>query len=181
MFILFKKILNSNPNQLGDILVRADSLFLYNADTLENKRTGTNYTATRVEIASFPNYSFYTPSTVDQVSSVLNVVDVTGGAATSGSSCVGNPGVLDIVYISTSYPLLKTNMLVNQSKLELQPYVFNPDFLVFAESTVYLDLKSKVQDTALLIVLRDSQPKRIMTDLEFADLVTILDPVIVPL
>lgn len=179
MFLLFKKILNSNPNQLGDIIVRADSLFLYNDDVLENRQLGINYHATRVEISSFPNYTFYTPSTVDQVSSTLKVVDLTGGAG-SGSSCAGNPGVLDIVYASSNYPMLKANMLQNQSKLELQPYVFSPEYLVFAEDVVYQDLKTKMQDTALLIVLRDSQQRRFMTDLDFSDLVTILEPTVVP-
>lgn len=179
MFLLFKKILNSNPAQLGDIIVRADSLFLYNDDVLENRQLGVSYSATRVEISSFPNYTFYTPSTVDQVSSTLKVIDLTGGAGT-GSYCAGNPGVLDVIFPSTSYPMLKANMLQNQSKLELQPYVFSPEYLVFSENVVYQDLKTKMQDTALLIVLRDSQQRRFMTDLEFDDLVTILEPTVVP-
>lgn len=181
MFLLFKKILNSNPNQLGDIIVRADSLFLYNDDVLENRQLGVNYNATRVEISSFPNYTFYTPSTVAQVSSVLKVVDLTGGAGPgTGSSCLGDPGVLDIVYAATNFPLLKANMLQNQSKTELQPYVFSPEYLIFAEDVVFQDMKTKMQDTALLIVLRDSQQRRFMTDLDFADLQTILEPIVVP-
>ena len=76
--------------------------------------------------------------------------------------------------------MLKANMLQNQSKLELQPYVFSPEYLVFSENVVYQDLKTKMQDTALLIVLRDSQQRRFMTDLEFDDLVTILEPTVVP-
>ena len=64
MFLLFKKILNSNPAQLGDILVRADSVMLYNSDVLQNQKTGSDYVATRIEIASVPNYSFHTTSTL---------------------------------------------------------------------------------------------------------------------
>lgn len=179
MFILFKKILNSNPAHLGDILVNAESMFLYNDDVLENRKLGTSYNATRIEISSFPNYSFYTPSTVAQISSVLKVIDLTGGAG-SGSSCAGNPGVLDTIYMAATYPLLKNNMIVNNSKTELQPYVFNPVFITFAETMVYQDRKTALPDSCLLLVLRDSQPKRIMTDLEFADLVTILEPLVVP-
>ena len=179
MFILFKKILNSNPAQLGDVLVRADSIFLYNSDALQNKKTGADYNATRIEISSFPNYSFHTPSTMNQVSSVLNVVDLTGGAG-SGSSCAGNPGVLDIVYATSTFPLLKTNMVVNNSLSELEPYVFNPEYLTFAEEVVFRDQKTSLQVTALLLVLRDSQPKRIMTALDFGDLITILEPNVVP-
>lgn len=181
MFLHFKKILNSNPAQLGDIIVRADSIFLYNNDVLENRKTGTNYQATRIELSSFPNYSFHTPSTMAQVSSVLKVIDLTGGGSSTGSSCAGNPGVLDIVYMSTSFPLLRANMLVNNSKSELEPYVFNPDYIVFTEEVVFQDRKTQQQDTAVLLVLRDSQPKRIMTDLDFSDLMTVLEPTSVPL
>lgn len=179
MFILFKKILNDNPAQLGDILVRADSIFLYDSDVLLNQKTGTNYTATRIEISSFPNFSFNTPSTMDQVSSVLNVIDLTGGAGV-GSQCAGNPGVLDIVYPSIRFPLLKTSMIVNNSLTQLEPYVFNPEYLVFSENMIFQDSKTSLQNTALLIVLRDSQPKRIMTALEMDVLVSILEPIVVP-
>lgn len=179
MFILFKKILNDNPTQLGDILVRADSIFLYDTVVLKNQKTGTSYTGTSIEISSFPNHTFNTPSTIDQVSSVLNVIDITGGAGV-GSSCAGNPGVLDIIYPATSYPLLKTNMIVNNSATQLHPYVFNPEYLVFSENIVYQDSKTSAQNTALLIVLRDSQPRRIITALELDVLVAVLEPVIVP-
>ena len=180
MFLLFKKILNDNPAQLGDIIVSAESVFLYNADVLQNKKTGRDYVTTRVEISSFPNYSFYTPSTMDQVSSVLKVIDLTGGAG-SGSYCAGDPGVLDIIYMATTFPLLKANMLVNNSLSEVEPYVFNPEYIVFAENVVFQDRKTAQQATALLLVLRDSQPKRIMTELDFGDLVTILEPTVVPI
>ena len=179
MFILFKKILNGNPAQLGDILVRADSIFLYNSDVLQNKKTGADFNATRIEISSFPNHSFHTPSTMAQVSSMLKVIDLTGGAG-SGSSCAGNPGVLDIVYASSTFPLLKTNMVVNNSLTSVESYVFNPEYLVFAEEVVFRDQKTSQQATALLLVLRDSQPKRIMTALEFSDLITVLEPSVVP-
>lgn len=179
MFLLFKKILNSNPAQLGNIIVRADSIFLYNEDVLENRKLGTSYTATRVELSSFPNHSFYTPSTIGQVSSVLNVIDVTGGAGV-GSSCLGNPGVLDIVYMSTSYPLLRANMIVNNIETELQEFVFNPDYLVFSENVLYRDQRTAQEKIALMIVLRDSQQRRIMSNLEFDDLQAILEPVLVP-
>jgi hypothetical protein len=179
MFIIFKKILNGNPAQLGDILVRADSIFLYNSDILQNKKTGGDYHATRIEISSFPNHSFHTPSTMAQVSAMLNVIDLTGGAG-SGSSCAGNPGVLDIIYAASTFPLLKTNMVVNNSLTSVEPYVFNPEYLVFAEEVVFRDQKTSQQATALLLVLRDSQPKRIMTALEFSDLITVLEPSVVP-
>lgn len=179
MFILFQKILNNNPAQLGYVLVNSDSILLYNEDTLQNQKTGQDYTATRVEVYSFPNYSFHTKSSMAQVSSVLNVIDVTGGAG-AGSSCAGNPGVLDIIYASSTYPMLKANMLVNNSRNELEPYVFNPEYIVFSEEIVFRDQKTSQQSTAVLLVLRDAQPKRIMTDLAFADLVTLLEPISVP-
>lgn len=179
MYLLFKKILNSNPAQLGDILVNADSILLYNSDVLQDKKTGQDYIATRVEIYSFPNYSFHTKSTVAQVSSMLKVIDITGGAG-SGSSCAGNPGVLDLIYMATKYPLLKANMLVNGSKTQLEPYVFNPEFISFSETITYRDQKTSNEDQATLLVLRDSQPRRIMTDLDFDDLVTLLEPSVVP-
>lgn len=179
MFLLFKKILNSNPAQLGDILVRADSVLLYNSDVLQNQKTGSDYVATRIEIASVPNYSFHTTSTIAQVSSMLNVVDLTGGAGI-GSSCAGNPGVLDIIYASSKFPLLKANMVVNNSLTSVEPYIFNPEYLVFAEEFVFRDQKTSQQATALMLVLCDSQPKRIMTALDFSDLVTILEPSVVP-
>lgn len=179
MFILFQKILNNNPAQLGYVLVKSDSILLYNADTLQNQKTGQDYTATRVEVYSFPNYSFHTPSTVAQVSSVLKVIDVSGGAGV-GSSCLGNLGVLDIVYAASTFPMLKANMLVNNSKSELEPFIFNPEYIVFSEEITFRDQKTSLQSTAVLLVLRDAQPKRIMTNLAFADLITLLEPVSVP-
>jgi hypothetical protein len=180
MFLLFKKILNSDPTQRGDIIVRADSILLYNEDVLENRKLGVNYTATRVELASFPNHSFYTPSTLAQVSSVLKVIDMTSGAGT-GSTCAGDPGVLDILYVPISYPLLKTSMIVNNIEAELQDVVFSPDYLVFSENIIYRDQRTGQQKTALMVVLRDSQQRRVMTNLEFSDLQAVLDPTPVPI
>ena len=71
-------------------------------------------------------------------------------------------------------------MLVNNSRNELEPYVFNPEYIVFSEEIVFRDQKTSQQSTAVLLVLRDAQPKRIMTDLAFADLVTLLEPISVP-
>ena len=79
------------------------------------------------------------------------------------------------------FPLLKTNMLVNNSKTELEAYVFNPEYIVFAENIVFRDQNTSLQETALLLVLRDSQPKRVMTNLDFADLITVLEPIVIPI
>ena len=179
MFILFKKILNSNPAQLGNVLVRADSIFLYNEDTLEDHKMRVSYQASRVELSSFPNHSFYTLTTIDALSSLLDVVDMTSGVG-SGSSCAGDAGVLDTVYAVTKYPMIRANMILNQNRNELQAYVFNPEYLIFAEDVVYYDQRLNQQRTALMIVLRDSQQKKILTDLLLADLVAVLEPIIAP-
>lgn len=179
MFILFKKILNSNPAQQGDILVRSDSIFLYNQDTLEDQKLRVSYNATRIELSSFPNHSFYTLTTVDDLSTMLNVVDMTSGVG-SGSSCAGDTGVLDTVYAVTKYPMIRANMILNQNRNEIQAYVFNPEYLIFAEDVVYYDKRLNAERQALMVVLRDSQQKKILTNLMLADLIAILEPLVAP-
>lgn len=180
MFLHFSKIRNSNPAQIEGITVRLDSIMLITEDVLENRTLNVNYTATRVEISSFPNYTFHTTASMNTVAALLEgVVDVTGGAG-SGSTCAGDPGVLDLVYAEARYPMLRVNMLVNSSKHYLQEHVINPEYLVFAEDLVFIDSFTRNQDSALLMVMRDSQPKRLLVDLTLADLDAILDPTVVP-
>lgn len=174
MYLFFKKILNSNPAQLGDIIVETDSILFYNADTLLDQKRGINYQATRVEISNFPGFSFHTLSTVDQISSVLDVHNLTliGG--------VSDPTEIKIIYPISKFPMIKASMLVNDSFTEVENCVFNPKYIVFAEDIIVRDRKTSLSKVALLIVLRDSQPRRLVLNLDFNDIQSALNATIVP-
>lgn len=178
-FYTFYKIFNDNPLQVTPIMVQRNSIFYMNEDY-----TQSNYVATRVEIYGFPNYSFYTPTPLSLVLNSLailhQVIDARSGAGV-GTQCANTPGVIDFVYPVTYFPFIRANMIVNHTRSQLQEYIFNPNYLVFAEESPFRDIKTGLQDVGLTLVLRDSQAKNtLLTDLSFAELSTILDPHVIP-
>jgi hypothetical protein len=167
MFLNFQKI----SNQTSNVLIKSDSIMLLeSANVMIN---GTLTAVTSVEIAGYTRMGFNTPSTFSQVVSVVRSVDVRAGF--DPAVCGAN-----LVYPTMSYPLVQTNMIFNNTMNELVPYAFNPTYLVSAESVSYIDVFDKTQRTALMIVLHDVNPRRIMTNMTFNQLKTILGAIDVP-
>lgn len=168
MFLNFKKL----SNAITDVLVKSDSIMLVESDSVFIN--GTTYpNATRIEIAGYSRMGFHTTSTFAQVTSVLYTVDVTAGF---------DPTVCgaDLVYPAVSYPLITTNMVFNSTLSEIEPFAFNPTFLISAEEVTFIDVVSHAQQIGLMVSLHDVNPRRVLTDLTLAQLKTILRAVDVP-
>lgn len=179
MFLNFQKITTATTSKRSSVLINADAIMLMEVDQLEDKDYGTTFDATRVEVVGFPNLGFHTVSTLDIISSSVKVIDARNGLG-AGSTCGGDPGVVDFCYTITKLPMLKCSMIFNSSISSLQDYVFNPSFLIYAASIVFTDAVSRNQETGLLIVLRDAQPRRILTNLLYSDLCGLLGAIDIP-
>ena len=179
MFLTFDKITTATPTKKSKILVNSESLLLMDSDTFENKELGSSYEATRVEVIGFPNHKFYTLATVSSILALVPSIDMTQGVATIGSQCLNTPGALNFILPSVQYPLIKTLMIFNNSPSETREYVFNPNFIVYAEEVTFYSSGNQ-QQTGLMVSLRDTQPRQILTKMTLADLITLLEPVTVP-
>jgi hypothetical protein len=172
MFLTFQKITTATPSKKSKILVNSESMLLLDVDTFENKELGVQYDATRIEVIGFPNHKFHTLTTFNDVLTYVPAIDLTQGLGI-GSQCAGTPGVLNFVQPSIQFPLIKTLAVFNNS-LETREYAFNPNFIVYAEEVKY---GGNGQYTGLMISLRDTQPRQILTKLALSDLISILDPI----
>lgn len=168
MFLNFQKITNGS----ADVIVKADSIIIIESDPIVVD--GVSYpSATRIEVPGYPKQGFYTKSSFDQVTSVIRTLDVVDGY--DPESCGAT-----IVSPSVSHPLIKTNKINNSTISELEPYAFNPNYLVSAEEYSFTDIKTKNLVTGLMIVLYIANPRRIITKMTLNELKMMLKVIEVP-
>jgi len=138
------------------------------------------YDVTRIEVPGLQQRAaLLTHSTLDMVTSIIKTVDARFGLGI-GTTCNNDAGVLDYIYPTTKYPMLKCSMIFNSSLSTLRDYVFNSSYLISAEDVQFFDPMSNVHGVALMVVLKDAQPRRILTNLLYSDLCAILGAVDVP-
>lgn len=174
MFIQFTKINTAHPTITSPLMVNSADIMQITTDRFQNVDTGIEYIATRVDVIGHPVYSFHTLSTINQINVVLPMVNVTGGAGTGGS-CV-DPSSLDIVYPQAVFPHIRLLSIFNSSLSTTEEHVINPNHLVWAEDMMFYDRISNQQETALLVTLRDTPPRRILSTLLYSDLAILLAP-----
>lgn len=172
MFVTFQKITTSNPSKKSTILVNTESILYMDVDSFEDKSYGGMYDATRIEV---PNYKFFTATPMADILSIIPSVDFTSGVATTGSQCAGTPGALNIILPKIDWPLIKAPMVFNNSPTETREYVFNPSFIVYVEPVMYNGPGGR-QYPALMVVLRDNQPRQVLSKLDMADIISLLEP-----
>jgi len=136
---------------------------------------------TSINLIGYPKNSIFVSISVATLLSYLTVVDLTAGAG-SGSQC-SNPGVLDFVYPRVDHPLISTLAIVNSNLSETRSLTFNPNFLISAEEVLFNDergLQSSSQSTGLMLTLQEPlQARKILTSLSLADLITVLNPMVI--
>lgn len=176
MFLSFQKITTATASRRSQILVNSDEIMYMEVDSVYDKTDNVYYDATRVELIY---NTFHTPSTFTDIASVSAMVDIRNGVG-EGFQWENDPGVVDFTYPVTTLPLLRCNQIANSSRTTLNDYIFNPKFLIYAETVTFNDAINKTVEPALLIVLKDTHPKRILTDLVYDDLVNLLSASIVP-
>lgn len=174
MFIEFQKITTAYPSRRSSVIVNADALLALSVDEFENKEVGAIYAATRVDVIGFPKYTFFTMTDLDVLAETINAVDVTSGFS-SGISCDGGT-VIDTVYPTVRYPFIKAPAIFNNTITETDNFIFNPNFMLYAENVIFNDVVMRSQQTALMIVLRDTAPTKIMSTLNYQDLFNMLQP-----
>jgi hypothetical protein len=178
MYLEFTKINTSHPTTTSQVIVDADEIMLISYDTFRNLDTQSQYDCTRVDVLGHPVYSFHTLSTIDQIHTVVPMIDVRGNVASTNSSCI-DPNSLDIVYPVANFPLIRLTVIHNNRVSESEEHVINPNHIVWAEATVFNDQQTNQQVSALLLCLRDTGPRRIISTLPFLALELLLSPALV--
>jgi hypothetical protein len=173
-FLRFDKLTTSSFTNKQPIIVNKSSILLVEKEVLEDKLYRTTFTASRVHIIGYPEYTFYTLASMESIESILDAVDVTQGIQTGVSSCDGTPGMLDIVNLEGSLPALRLNRIKNNVKADVVPYMCNPNYLLYAEETPFQDEVTEQQTTYLALVFRGIPTRRVPTRLSIDDLSTLL-------
>ena len=176
MFLLFNKISTAHPSQTVPIIISSDAILTVGTEIFEDKGMNGDYVATKVEVIGFPKYTFHTLTPYQTVINQLGTITIANGTAGTGSTCAGDNNVMDIVYPTIRYPFIEASMVFNNTITESVKYTFNSNFLVIAEPMFFNDSYHLDQRTATMIVLRDTHPKKVMTKLDFTELVALLNP-----
>ena len=87
------------------IIIKANDILQVSEIQAQNKVTQQTEIVRQVILVGYPEYAFMTYTPLLTFESILKTVDITGGIVI-GSSC-SVPGVLDIVNVDTSYPMVK--------------------------------------------------------------------------
>lgn len=178
MFLEFQKITTSHPSRRSSIIVKKSLISMIDVDQFENKETGTLYTATRVELAGYPKYSFHTMTSFDDLATIIGTTDVSGNFI-AGTSCSGG-NTLDIVTPAVVYPFVKAKAVFNNTLSETDDYIFNPNFMSHAETVIFNDAVLASQQSALMLVFGDAAPTKVLTKLDYTILKQILQPQVIP-
>lgn len=176
MFLQLNKISTAYPSQTKPVIVNTDAILTVGTEIFENKDLNADYTATRVEIIGFPKHTIHTLTPYDTLIDFLGTVTVANGMAGTGSSCAGDTNVIDVIYPTVKVPFIEAAAIFNNTITESRRYTFNPNFLVYAEEVKFNDVYNLTESTATVIVLRDVQPKQIVTKIAFAQLAALLTP-----
>jgi hypothetical protein len=179
-FLQFDKLTTGTASHKQPILVNRSSILLIEEDVLEDKLYRTTFTASRVHIIGYPEYTFHTLSSMDTIASLLRTVDATQGVSSTGSSCGGTPGILDVLSLEGSLPIIKLNRIKNRVAASTVPYLCNPNYLLYAEETPFQDEETEQEIQYLTMVFRGNPIRRIPTKLDISELATLLTPIIVP-
>ena len=168
MFLEFQKITTAKNSRMSPIIVNSAAIMRIEADTFEDKENRTTYDATRIEVIGFPKYTFFTMTPMNMILNKLSFVDMTSG----------NPGqYLGVMYPNIEYPLIKAPRIFNNTITESDNYAFNPSYLIYSEEFSFNDAVLGTTSTGMMIVLTETSPIKILTNVSYTDLFNILLPV----
>jgi len=172
MFLQLQKfIINSAPSS---IIINASTLLTIDFNNFE--MNGEIVNRTHIEIGN-PKYQFYTLSTITSIEAALKVIDVSAGYV-PGSPCTGGNAV-KIVAPASAFPLLLIRTVHNNTLAETRDIVINPSKILYIENVIFMDATSGAQVTGVLFVMNDANKTRFVTTLSYAEVFSILLPVIV--
>jgi hypothetical protein len=172
MFLQFSKI--SNTAVSSQIIINADDLLTIDFNNFENN--GEIVNATHIEIGN-PKFQFYTLSTIGSIEAALNVINISGGFV-PGPPCSGGNSAT-IIAPASSYPLLLVQTVHNFTFSETREQIVNPSKILYCEVVIFKDTASGQQVSGVQIVMNDSNRTRFLTTLSYADIFSILHPVMV--
>jgi hypothetical protein len=172
MFLEFQKITNTNVSSA--IIINALDLLTIDFNNFE--MNGEIVDQTHIEVGN-PKYQFYTTSTVPNIEAALNVIDISGGFI-PGGVCVGGNSI-EIIAPSSSSPLIKIQIINNNTLSEFRYTILNPTKILYSENVTFIDSLTGQQVTSVLIVMNDINRTNFRTTLNWNDIVSILHPVTV--
>jgi len=178
-FIQLDKFTTRTVSEVAPFIFNKDSFLISEKETIRDASDGHQFVATRVTLLGTPEYTFYTLVDQDVLATALGTVDVTQGLTPGGSSCAGDPGVMDTITYDAEYPMLKLLKILNKVTTNTLEYVCNTNEILYIEEIVYQDKATQMPATALVITFTSTTPRRVMTKLSFADISALLDPDIV--
>lgn len=172
MFLQFQKTTNFTAS--APIIVNALELLTIDFNNFE--MNGEIIDQTHIEVGS-PKYQFYTPSSVSSIEIALNILDLSGGFI-PGPPCSGSNSAW-IVAPQSQFPLLRVQIINNNTLSEFRYIILNPSKILYAETVSFIDSVTSHMVTAVIIVMNDMNRTSFRTTLTYADIVSILHPIIV--
>jgi hypothetical protein len=172
MFLQFQKL--SNFNTSTPIIVNALEMLTIDFNNFE--MNGEIIDQTHIEVGS-PKYQFYTLSTIGNIETALSVIDISHGFV-PGPPCSGGNSA-SIVAPQSEFPMIKVQIVNNNTLSEFRYLIINPTKILYAETVSFIDAVTSQMVTAVIIIMNDINRTSFRTTLSFADIVSILHPVIV--
>jgi hypothetical protein len=178
-FIQLQKLTTASAASAAPFLFNFETFLFSEIVSMLDASTGAQITPTRVTLAAVPEYSFNTLVLPTQLAGAfLSFVNVTGALTPGGSSCAGDPGVLDLELVASDLPILYVNRIINNVASEKKPFYCNLNYLLYAEQTPYRDEATGAQAFATTMVFHSSAPRKHLCDIAFTDLSTLIDPLV---
>lgn len=177
-FIRLQKLTTRSPSSGEPILFNKSDVLVVDEEALVDQGSGSPFTARRIILNGSPEYTFYTMVSLSSILTALGAINLTGGLG-SGSTCAGNPGVLDIVTLDANYPMLEVRKVVNNIASQTATITFNPNFLLHALEHPYQDEDTEVQSIGLMVAMKAVSPRRFMITLTMDDLTALLEPIVI--
>jgi len=173
-FLQFKKMSVTNPTVSTPIIINVEELL--NIDFYNFENNGIIENATHVEIGIF-KFGFYTLSSISNIENALSVIDISMGYI-PGDPCAGGNSA-SIIAPASQYPMIRLNGYFNNNISETKEQILNPSKILYAETVIFIDTKTGLQETGVQIVLTDITRTRLITTLTYAEIFAILQPVVV--
>jgi hypothetical protein len=177
-FIQLDRLTTKSSIDVAPIIFNRDAFIISERETI--LVDGIPYVTTRVTLAGYPEYTFWTLVDQDILAAALGTTDLTGGYLPSAPPCT-TVGMIDVLKVDANYPMLKLLRINNNVSTNLTEYVCNPDMFLWLEEYVFQDEVTQLPTTALLITFTSAAPKRaINAIIDFGDMSALLEPIIIP-
>ena len=168
--------LKTDLSGTSTIIIKANDILQVSEIQAQNKVTQQTEIVRQIILVGYPEYAFMTYTPLLAFESTLKAVDITGGLGL-GSSCLV-PGVLDIVNVDSSYPMVKLWRIKNTITTLIDPLLVNLNYLYFAEEVPFTDEVLQTQVSAMVLSFQGDPLRKTVTNASLSNLVAILEPII---